>query len=61
MALTGRVLIDEATFDGRDVGYDDFRFGSAVVQENGPVPEPTTILLLGLGLAGLRFTRRRLH
>jgi hypothetical protein len=25
------------------------------------VPDPTTILLLGLGLAGLGFTRRRLH
>ncbi len=25
------------------------------------VPEPTTVLLLGIGLAGLGFTRRRLQ
>jgi len=25
------------------------------------VPEPTTVLLLGLGLAGLGFARKRLH
>ena len=40
------------------------RFVSAQFKFTGqhsPIPEPTTILLLGLGLAGLGFTRRRLH
>ncbi len=38
---------------------DDFRLHSAKLDVNGTVPEPGSMALIGLGLAGLGFMRRR--
>lgn len=45
--------------DSFNVGIDNIAF--TVNRTNGSVPEPTTLLLLGVGLLGLGFARQRLH
>ena len=48
----GRVFVREGSFDGDDVGFDDFRLRNA-----GQAPEPASLALIAFGLAGLGFSR----
>ncbi len=42
-----------------NIGIDNINFSQRQTQGGIPVPEPTTLALLGLGLAGLGFRRKR--
>lgn len=55
-----RIVIDQANMGGNsdNIGIDNIRFGQERITTQ-PIPEPATMTLLGLGLAGVAFRARR--
>ncbi len=54
----GQALEIRLSSVGVQTNFDNVQLDAMTISD---VPEPATLLLLGLGLAGLGFARRRLH
>lgn len=59
--LAGWTNLTDVTFTGRNAAgaFGDYSIDNLIVDERNPVPEPGTLALLGLGIAGLGLSRRR--
>lgn len=58
VAFTGTAMSIDFGGTANYIGFDNITFGSDV-PDTGVIPEPATLALLGIGLAGLGLSRRR--
>lgn len=63
LGITFSGLAKSVAFAGvqNQIGFDDVTFGSATPGQQTVVPEPSTMLLLSMGLLGTVFARRRMN